>query len=139
LPASNSFAQRFVGAWRIALIEGDPAFSDFVFSGDGKLTHLLSVANGQPVSPMQGAGMVRCPGEGTVPACAFGPSWYSRGVDTLVIDGACTDQVARDIELQFSDETRTAAVTVLSVGGEAGWSQRAAWRFEKCDLHPCAD
>ena len=137
LPASDTYAQRFDGPWRIALVEGQQVFSDYVFGADGKLTNLLSVADGQPVDPMQGAAMVRCPGVADVPACTFGSTWYSRGVDTLVIDGTCTDAVARDIELQFADETRTPGVAVHTVGGEPGWTQGAAWRYQKCDLHPC--
>jgi hypothetical protein len=138
VPATDTYAQRFVGPWRIALVDTQGVFSDYVFGKAGALTHLLSVADGQPVAPMQGAGVVHSDDLGAI-RCTFGTEWNSPDRDTLVINGACDDSMDRDIELTFADETRTSSVVVQTVGGLKGWSQVGAWRFQKCDLHPCGN
>jgi hypothetical protein len=135
VPIQTSYAARFVGAWRVTIVDEAQMFDDYSFGDAGKLTRLASVANGQPVDPMSGASVVRCT-SAPMPACTFGQGWRSTDADTLVVDGQCTDGTARAITLAFSDETHAATVTLADVGGEAGWAQ-PDWRFEKCDQHAC--
>jgi len=134
-PTGDAYDQRFVGPWRITLEQGRQTFSDYVFSAGGRLTHLLSVADGQAVTPMQGATTLRCP-DAAGPACTFGNAWHSFDADTLIVGGQCDDGTPREIELGFSDETRAAQVSVRSVAGAINWSQ-PVWRFEKCDQKAC--
>jgi hypothetical protein len=135
VPIQTGYAERFVGAWRVTIVDEAQMFDDYSFADAGKLTRLASVANGQPIDPMSGASVVRCT-TAAMPACTFGQSWHSTDADTLVVDGACTDGTARAITLSFSDQTHAAVVTLADVGGEAGWTQ-PNWRFEKCDQHAC--
>ena len=141
LPASESYAQRFVGPWRVERLTDAQLFSDYVLSADGTLTHLLAVADGKPVDADKGAGEVRAPNEAGPMSCYFGTAWHSQGLATLVVSGRCSDGGTRDIELSFEDtNTRsTENVTVRTVGGQSGWSQPSAWLFQKCDLHPCGE
>lgn len=71
--------------------------------------------------------------------CVFGTSWWSRGADELVILGACSDGVAREIAIQLAADASSntgwggAGGTLVSVGGEDGWSHdNWEWAFRKC-------
>jgi len=140
LPASDSYAQRFVGPWRVALAEDTHRFSDYVFAADGALTHLRSVRDGQTVDEMLGAGLVHG-SSATQPTCVFSGAWYSAGPATIVVGGACTDGNARDIELDFADSSSRSPtqVTAGAVGSQSDWMRNAAWRFQRCDLSACRD
>ncbi len=70
--------------------------------------------------------------------CVFGESWRSEDDQTLVIEGQCSDGVARDIVLEFnSDSSQNASfgagATLLTVDGESGWAHNSwEWAFRKC-------
>lgn len=83
-------------------------------------------------TPEQG----RCQAELT---CVFGATWWSRGSDTLVIAGDCSDAAPREIVLRFAaDATGNSSAggggaTLLTVGGDANWSHdNWDWVFRKC-------
>jgi len=60
------------------------------------------------------------------PSCVFADAWWSRGPETLVVTGACSDGTPRDIVLE------PATGRVISVGGEPGWSHdNWIWAFRK--------
>jgi hypothetical protein len=70
--------------------------------------------------------------------CVFGDSWRSEDDQTLVIQGHCSDDVTRDIVLEFnSDSSQNASfgagATLLTVDGEVTWSHNSwEWAFRKC-------
>lgn len=140
LPANDSYAERYVGSWR-ATASADSSkaatsFSDYVFQGGGTLATLRSVVDGITVPPMQGAGIVHNAGGGV--SCAFGSDWYSAEAATVIVGGACTDGIARDITLDFGGGTTALSpVTVRAVGGEVSWMEPIGWSFRRCDLHAC--
>ena len=90
-----------------------------------------SVARCLPEAPSD-----RCSAELT---CVFGDEWWSRGADTLVIRGDCSDAIPRDITIQLAADASAntewggAGGTLVSVGGEAAWSHdNWPWAFRKC-------
>ncbi|MEZ4403217.1 MAG: hypothetical protein R3B06_24545 [Kofleriaceae bacterium] len=57
----------------------------------------------------------------------------------LVIDGVCSDGVAREVEIGLAADSSSdadwsgAGGTLLTVGGEEGWSHdNWEWSFRKC-------
>jgi hypothetical protein len=71
--------------------------------------------------------------------CVFGAAWWSLGADTLVILGDCSDGTPREIAIQLAADPSSntewggAGGTLLTVGGEAGWSHdNWDWAFRKC-------
>jgi hypothetical protein len=81
--------------------------------------------------------------------CVFGDEWHSRGSSTLVIAGACSDQVARDIVIEVAADASSnasfggAGGTLVSVGDATDWSHdNFEWAFRKClpgsDLASCS-
>ena len=69
--------------------------------------------------------------------CVFGEAWHSLDDATLVIDGECSDGVAREIVLGFTTDaaanTGGAQVDVVEVGGEPTWiHDNWEWSFRKC-------
>ena len=88
-----------------------------------------SVANCLPRFPEE-----TCVG---TPTCVFGARWRSAGPRVMILDGVCDDGVARPIALQLSaaavGDPDGGLVTVLTVGGEPGWSHdNWVWSFRKC-------
>ncbi len=76
--------------------------------------------------------------------CVFGDRWRSRGSSTLLIIGECSDGEAREIELAFDpDPSGNTGIgggdaTLISVGGERGWSHdNWPWAFRKCANADC--
>ena len=72
-------------------------------------------------------------------SCVFGSSWYSLDASHVVIAGDCSDQVPRDIVIELAADPSSntsfggAGGTLLTVGGEAGWSHdNWDWAFRKC-------
>jgi hypothetical protein len=72
-------------------------------------------------------------------SCVFGASWYSLDASHLAIAGDCSDQVPRDIVIELAADPSSntsfdgAGGTVVSVGGETGWSHdNWDWVFRKC-------
>ena len=136
LPATDSYAQRYVGSWRATAPGQALSFSDYVFQGNGMLATLRSVIDGVTVTPTQGAGVVHNAKSGL--SCAFGSAWYSADATTVIVDGECTDHVGRDITLDFGNGTSALSqVTVRAVGGEVSWMEPVGWSFHRCDLHAC--
>jgi hypothetical protein len=128
---------RFVGPWLIdqpyhALYEA----SVYDFRADGTLVHVKTWTYGDKPEDYE-TGMVS-DAEWKV-ICRFGSSWRSEGDATLVVAGACTDGVAREIALGFNDDPSAnvwdAGARVVSVGGvaDAGWDHHfPEWRWAKC-------
>lgn len=149
---------RFVGFWAVeqpfhALYE----VTYYRFGGDGSLAALASVpadCSGH-LSEHCVTGSVRdcvpdpqtgsCTG---ATSCVFGDAWSSRGSSTLVVVGACSDAVAREIVIELSADPSSntsfggAGGTLVSVGGSPTWSHdNFDWAFRKCessDLERCA-
>src|SRR5688572_16512700 len=74
-------------------------------------------------------------------SCVFGEVWQAPDLWHLIIAGECSDQIARDIHLDFESApaANAAGATVLidDVGGEEGWQEpQFGWSFRKC---PAAD
>ena len=135
LAGSDSFDQRYVGAWRVVSPDDASTFSDYDFSDIGKLTQLRAVVQGETVDPMQGVSTVTGIAGGV---CVFAESWYNDGSSSMVVGSNCTDGVARPIELVFAaDELGVSKVTVQAVDGQTDWMRPAAWQFEHCSEHPC--
>ena len=142
---------RFVGAWSVeqpfhALYET----TIYNFSADGKVSilgsfpsncsgHLSGVCETGHVS-----NCVRTPRQPVCESdvtCFFGDRWYSRDARTLVIDGDCSDDVAREIVIDFQPDASLNTIPggsgggLISVGGEAGWSHNSwEWSFRKCPV-----
>lgn len=90
-----------------------------------------SVARCVPAQPGE-----RCEADLT---CTFGETWWSLGANRLVIVGDCADGVAREIAIDLRDDASAnsewsgAGGTLVTVGGEAGWSHdNWEWGFRKC-------
>ena len=71
--------------------------------------------------------------------CVFGDAWWSRGADTLVILGDCSDALPREIEIRLAADSSSntqwggAGGTLVSVGGDVAWSHdNWEWAFRKC-------
>jgi hypothetical protein len=76
--------------------------------------------------------------------CRFARSWSASG-NVLTLASDCSDGTSRDVRLSFTRDPQTGAfgnVTLLTVGGETGWSHNDfLWRFRKCpgtDEEQCA-
>lgn len=72
-------------------------------------------------------------------SCVFGSEWFSRGSSKLVIIGDCSDDVAREIEIEMAADASSnsswggAGGTLVSVGGASGWiHDNWDWAFRKC-------
>lgn len=85
--------------------------------------------------------VARCVGAGCESelTCVFGQQWWSEGASRLVIVGECSDQRAREIVIAVDEDASSntsfggAGGTLLSVGGELGWSHdNWDWSFRKC-------
>ena len=134
LPATDSYAVSYVGSWRATA--DSTSFSDYVFGKDGTLATLRAVVGGVTVDPMQGAGLVHNAETGV--SCAFGTTWRSADATTVIVGGQCTDEVERDITLDFGNSTtKLSQVTVRAVDGEVSWMEPVGWSFRRCDLHAC--
>jgi hypothetical protein len=137
--ATDTFDQRYVGAWRVVSPEDPTTFSDYDFSDAGKLTQLGAVVHGAIVDPMQGVSTVTGVA-GSV--CVFAATWYNDSSSSMVVGGDCSDGVARQVDLAFVADTEAAdrgvsQVTVKAVDGKTDWMRPAAWQFEHCSEHPC--
>ena len=70
--------------------------------------------------------------------CIFGERWHTNDDQTLVIEGECTDDVTRNIVLQFngdSSQNSQFGITpnLLTVGAQTGWAHNGwEWAFRKC-------
>ncbi len=66
--------------------------------------------------------------------CTFGDRWASPRVRTLAIEGTCSDDRSRTIELSLSGEALGRhEVTEIRVAGESGWTHRGhAWSVIRC-------
>jgi hypothetical protein len=126
---------RFVGPWLVdqpwhALYEA----SVYEFRADGTLVHVKTWTYGGGPADYR-TGTVSDP-QWRV-RCTFDGAWRSLDAATLVIAGACTDGVARDIVLAFNDDPSAnawdAGARVVSVGGDASWGHFfPEWRWAKC-------
>jgi hypothetical protein len=146
---AGEHAARFIGLWAVeqpfhALYE----VTYYGLAADGVVTigpsepadcsgHLErhcvtgSVARCTPTPPQD-----TCQG---TPTCLFGDRWRSTSDRIVVLAGVCSDGVARDIAIELDAATgddsdwNGAGATVLTVGGETGWSHdNWTWSFRKC-------
>jgi hypothetical protein len=121
----------FVGLWRVdqpthALYEA--TLYDFRPEGELIMVETLTLG-GQDADYVTGT-VARAD-----VVCRFGSQWHSLSESRLVIQGDCSDDVAREIELNFTRVlgTETFDAQVISVGGEVGWShQDWAWSWARC-------
>jgi hypothetical protein len=148
-PGPEEHDARFVGLWAVeqpthALYE----VTYYDFAADGALAAVSSdpASCGGHLSQHCVTGSVancvpRVPGERCEAAltCVFGDRWSSRSSSVLVIAGACSDGVARDIAIELAADSSSntgwggAGGTLLSVGGETSWSHdNWPWAFRKC-------
>ncbi len=128
---------RFTGTW---LVEETVAHATYFaalyeFAEDGSLTLLENFSYDLGVSyPQVGwAGNLYL-------VCEFGERWRSEDDRLLEIDGACSDEVTRPIQIAFetepdrNTERAGASVRLVSVGGDTQmWSEPPwGWHFIKC-------
>ena len=146
-PATREHDERFIGVWAVeqplhALYE----VTYYAFDADGSLHDLAS----EPAN-CSGHLSKHCV-TGSVASgetsCVFGDEWFSRGSSKLVVVGACSDQVDREIVIEMAADASSntgfggAGGTLISVGGEAGWTHdNFDWAFRRCtssDLSACS-
>jgi hypothetical protein len=126
---SVEHAARFVGLWMVDQpTHAGYESSYFELEASGRVRPAGSWG-GSPTATV-------APASGGALLCEFGAAWHSVGT-TLIIDGVCTDGVARPIALQFltpaSQNSDSAEVSIDSVGGAPGWVHPGwPWRLRKC-------
>ncbi len=128
---------RFVGNWDISFMTDRDSSATFTLAASGAI-RVGRQGSGTPLEAI-----AEKPG-GTL-HCAVGDRWHSAGSSVLVLAGACSDGVARDVQISFpADATGNASsdlrVTIASVGGESGWRAtdfNGPWMLQECPLTGC--
>ena len=129
--------ERFVGQWLISETEPHALYGEslFRFAADGSVAMIWDAGL---YGEMHSQGHVRHPSDDLdAPVCFFGASWHSIVSERMVIEGACSDNIPRPIELYFVSDAAAnsagATVEIVDVGGETGWlPPRWGWKFKKC-------
>ena len=135
--ATESTSSRFVGPWLVeeTMPHATYGASSYELQSDGSLTLIWD------------AGILGIP-QGHVRnsdrsiTCVFGDAWTSSDA-VLLIDGKCSDDLARTIELELtspaSSNASGATVEIKSVAGEDGWQPpQWGWSLRKCaDVQSC--
>ncbi|MBA3502586.1 MAG: hypothetical protein M4D80_26570 [Myxococcota bacterium] len=133
----ESGSARFVGPWLVeeTMPHATYGASAYELRADGTLAltwdaGIIGISQGHVRSPDRSI------------TCEFGGTWTSIGA-LLVIDGDCSDGVARAIELELtsspSSNASGATVVIRDVGEEPGWQPpQWGWALRKCaDVATC--
>ncbi len=149
-PGSEEHDPRFIGRWVLDepwRVPYEATRYNFTENGLVRVEKTITNGSAAPMVELQvGQVCQSCPGHDDDdacciedgPRCQFGARWRSDGPRVLGVDGLCTDDVAREIRLDFDapvewDHAPGQSVDVLSVGGEGGWIHASRqWRFLKC-------
>ncbi len=124
---------RFAGEWMVEQpFHAGYEASWYLFHESGQLEHLRDCV-GRAGFVSNASDSIRC---------QFGDRWSAEDGDTLVIDGACSDALGREMVLGFPADTNAnavgqSAVEVVSVGGEDGWHFEWDWVWQKCGDASC--
>lgn len=137
-PGGGAGESRFVGRWFVEETDAHALYaaSTYDLREDGSIELVWDA--GFYDAPQ---GQVRSP-DGAI-RCVFGASWGSPDGAHLLVDGVCSDDVARDIQLLFTSDpaanTAGATVVIDEVGGERGWQEpQWGWSFTRCaGTDPC--
>ena len=130
-------AARFVGDWDITFTTNRDSSASFALDATGSV-QVLRRGMGTPLDAI-----AEKPGSRL--SCGVGARWHSEGEATLILDGACTDGVARAIRVGFpEDSTRNTAsdlrVVLVSVGSDTDWritDVQGPWVLRRCRASGC--
>ncbi|MGE0547338.1 MAG: hypothetical protein AB7O24_08935 [Kofleriaceae bacterium] len=128
-------ASQFVGTWAIeeTVAHAENGAAVYELGADGGVTRTF-VTDGYPYP------QVSSDDPQTI-TCVPGSAWHSID-DLLVLEGACSDGIVRDIAIQFvSDDMQNldgGTVELQSVDGESSWREPMwGWSFTRCIEATC--
>jgi hypothetical protein len=134
---TTEHAARFVGDWDITFTTNRDSSAVFTLAVSGA----IEVGRHGTGTPLEA--IAEKPGAAVL--CGVGGRWHSAGPSTLVLDGVCSDGVARDVWIAFpmdasSNGTSDLHVAVVSVGAEGGWRAtelNGPWQLRRCPSPGC--
>jgi hypothetical protein len=138
-PADAEHHPRFVGTWVVeeAAARGGYAGELVELTADGRFERVVTIEYSGEATDI---GLVARPGSRV--SCRLGDRWWSDGPENLLVEGACSDQIARTIALRLpvgdsNDDPREP--NVVHVGGEPGWQRggRWGWAMRRCASAAC--